>query len=121
MPRWLPETVSTHGADIVGFWGLLTWGVRLCFIIRYRRRLGSRSAYALGNTRPQVAWLLVPAFGVPVLGLGIDVPAATVWSKVKGVMPEGEVLVQVTASQFTLSWVAEEATVKISEKGGDMP
>ena len=110
MLGWLPENISTYGADIdaifaliyyiVGCWFLLTWGVLLYFIVRYQHRPGARSAYVPGNTLSQVAWLLVPAFVVLMLDLGIDFSGAKVWSKVKGVMPEGEVLVRVTASQF---------------------
>ena len=110
MLRWLPENVSTYGADIdaafaliyyiVGFWFLLTWGVLLCFVLRYRRRAGRRAAYVQGERLREAAWILVPAFIVTLLDLGIDVSGAKVWEKVKGPMPPGEVSVRVTSKQF---------------------
>jgi len=100
MLRWLPENVSTYGADIdamfaliyyiVGFWFLLTWGVLLFFVFRYRRRAGHRAAYVQGERFRQAAWILVPAFIVTLLDLGIDFSGAKVWDKVKGRMPPGD-------------------------------
>jgi cytochrome c oxidase subunit 2 len=110
MLRWLPENVSTYGGDIdavfaliyyiVGGWFLLTWGILLLFIIRYRRRAGRRASYVTGERWPQAAWILVPAFLVTLLDLGIDFSGAQVWDKVKGSMPSGDVVVRATASQF---------------------
>lgn len=110
MLRWLPENVSTYGGDvdsvfaliyyIVGFWFVLTWGVLLLFIVRYRRRQGRRASYVPGDNLKQAAWILVPAFVVTLLDLGIDVSGAHVWQKVKGALPTPDVSVRATAKQF---------------------
>ncbi|MBI3326899.1 MAG: cytochrome c oxidase subunit II [Nitrospinae bacterium] len=110
MLRWLPENISTYGGDIdsvfaliyyiVGFWFVLTWGVLLLFILRYRRRAGRRASYVRGERLAEAAWLFVPAFIVTLLDLGIDISGAKVWQKIKGPAPASEVAVRTTAKQF---------------------
>jgi cytochrome c oxidase subunit 2 len=115
MLRWLPDNVSTYGGDIdalfaliyyiVGAWLLLTWGLLGAFVIRYRRRPGRRPPYVPGEGWRQASWVLVPAFIVLLLDLGIDFSGAPVWHTVKGPAPAGDVLVRATASQFNWEFV----------------
>lgn len=110
MLDWFPKNVSTYGSDIdfvfylifyiVGFWFLLTEGAIIYFIIRYRRREGSRASPVQGERWEQAAWILVPAAIVLLLDLGIDFAGARAYARVKGEMPSSEVLVQVSGKQF---------------------
>lgn len=107
---WLPANVSTFGGDIdgvfrlilyiVGFWFILTEGVLLYFVLRYRRKPGRRAFFNRGESGRQVAWVLVPAAIVLVLDLGIDAAGSRAWEKVKGPPPPADVEVAVTAKQF---------------------
>jgi cytochrome c oxidase subunit 2 len=108
--HWFPDSISTYGADvdgifwlvlaIVGFWFVVTEAALLVFIVRYRRRPGRPAAYLRGDTRRQLAWVLVPAVIVLVLDLGIDAAGAKVWRTVKEEMPRDAVRVRLVAKQF---------------------
>ncbi len=110
MLRWLPENVSTFGADIdsllyliyyiVTIWFVLTYGAIIYFLIRYRRRPNQRAVYVHGNTFRQYAWILVLGLIVVVLDVGIDIRGAEVWHKVKLNVPPADVQVRVTAKHF---------------------
>lgn len=113
MSNWFPKNVSTFGGEIdsvfflifyiVGFWFLLTEGIILYCIIRYRRREGRRASFIQGEKLGEFAWILVPTVIVLVLDLGIDFAGGKVWAKVKGEPPPGDVQVQVTGKQF--NWI----------------
>jgi cytochrome c oxidase subunit 2 len=110
MSSWFPENVSTFGGEIdslfylilyiTGAWLLLTQGLILVFLIKYRRREGQRAAYIPGNSLKQAAWILIPGLIVVFLDLWIDLRGAEVWAKIKGQMPSSDLLVQVTGKQF---------------------
>lgn len=112
MFRWLPERVSTHGGEIdsmiyliyyiVSFWFLLTLGAMILFLILYRRREERRATYIQGNSLREAAWILIPSLIVLALDLWIDFRGGEVWARVKGRVPPSDLLVQVTAKQF--SW-----------------
>jgi cytochrome c oxidase subunit 2 len=110
MQNLFPENVSTFGGDVDGIfwfifyvtavWFILTEGLILYFVIRYRRKPGRKAAYVLGDTPAQLAWLLVPLVVVVVLDLIIDLRGAQVWAKIKGQLPPAEVTVRATGKQF---------------------
>lgn len=106
----LPIDVSTYGGDIdhlfwlifwiVGIWFVAGEGILLYSIIRHRKRNGARAMYLRGDTPRQLAWVLIPAFVVLCLDLGIDRAGASVWERVKGELPPSDFVVRVTAKQF---------------------
>jgi cytochrome c oxidase subunit 2 len=110
MLRWLPENVSTYGADIDAllsliysltlFWFVLTIGLIVVFLFRHRGRQGRRAAYVKGDRLAEAAWILVPAVIVLVLDLWIDHRGADAWAKVKGRIPPTDFRVQVTGKQY---------------------
>lgn len=110
MSSWFPENVSTFGGDIdslfylilyiTGAWFILTEGLILFFLIKYRRRQGQRAAYIPGNSLKQAAWILIPGLAVVFLDLWMDFRGADVWAKIKGQVPPGNLVVQVTGKQF---------------------
>lgn len=108
--RWLPENVSTYGAEIDGIfaliyyltvaWFFLTIGALLSFVALYRRRAGRRAAYVRGERLREAVWLLVPVAVVLGLDLWIDLRGAPVWARVRGQIPATALVVEVTAKQF---------------------
>ena len=110
MLQSLPESVSTFGDDIDGVIRLIYWitgvwlvaaeGILFWFLLRYRQRKGKRASWAPGNTSRALKWILVPAAGVLVCDLFIEVASARVWHHVKEVIPEHDVLVRITGQQF---------------------
>jgi cytochrome c oxidase subunit 2 len=107
---WLPENVSTYGADVDGVialiwyttvvWFLLTFGTLGAFLILYRRRRGRPAAHVRGERLREAAWVLVPVAVVLVLDLWLDVRGAPVWARVKIDRPAAELTLQVTGRQF---------------------
>ena len=110
---WLPENVSSFGRDIDGIialiyyvtlaWFIVTMGIFLVFIVRYRRRPGRPASYVKGDRLREAAWIVVPLALVLVLALWIDFKGAAVWAKVKIDRPESDLHVNVTGKQF--NWV----------------
>jgi len=110
MASWFPENISTFGGEIdslfylifyiTGAWFLLTEGLIIFFLVRYRRSQGQRAVYVHGNNLKQAAWILVPGAIVLLLDLWIDFRGAEVWAKIKGRVPPSDLLVQVTGKQF---------------------
>jgi cytochrome c oxidase subunit 2 len=106
MLGWLPENVSTYGADIDWLFSVIQWitgvtflGVTvamLAFLVKYRRREGRRATYTHGNTVLEITWTIVPAIILIVLFM---LSQATWWS-IKGRQPASDFRVQVTAKQF---------------------
>ena len=110
MLRWFPENISTYGGDIdwmfslvyyiVGFWFLLTEGVLLYCVVRYRRQPGRAATYVRGQRFSELAWVLVPAAIVLALDLGIDAAGGPAWARVKEHAPPGGLEVHTTGKQF---------------------
>jgi len=106
MLGWLPENVSTYGADIDWLFQLIEYitgviflGVivaMLVFLVKYRRREGRRATYTHGNTALEVTWTIVPAIILIVLFM----LSQSTWWSIKGRQPESDFRVQVTAKQF---------------------
>ena len=79
---WLPENISSFGREmdslmwliyyVVGVWFLIAEGLVFYFILRYRRKEGTRAAYATGRGFKAAAWVLVPALLVLICDFAID-------------------------------------------------
>jgi cytochrome c oxidase subunit 2 len=103
---WLPENVSTYGAEIDWLFHLIYYitavtfvlvaVAMIVFLVRYRATPGGRATYTHGNTGLEIAWTVVPALILVVLTF-LSVPA---WSRIKMQIPESDVHVLVTAKQF---------------------
>ena len=110
MSSWFPENVSTFGGDIdslfylilyiTGAWFILTEGLIVFFLIRYRRRQGSKAAYLPGESLRQASWILVPCIAVLILDLWLDFRGADVWGKIKRQVPPSDLVIQITGKQF---------------------
>ena len=108
--RWLPENVSTYGADVDGVialiwyntvaWFALTFGaIGLCLVL-FRRRTGRPASYIKGERLGEALWVLVPVAVVVVIDLWLDFSGAPVWAKVKIERPTAALTIQVTGKQF---------------------
>jgi cytochrome c oxidase subunit 2 len=103
---WLPENVSSFGAEIdwlfhliyaiTGITAVLVFGTMIAFLVMYRDRPGRRATYTHGNTTLEIVWTIVPALILVILTF-LSVPA---WSKIKMQIPAGDLSVMVTAKQF---------------------
>jgi cytochrome c oxidase subunit II len=106
MLKWLPENVSTYGADIdhlfyviyyiTGIAFLLVAVGMLAFLIMYRQREGRRATYVHGNTFIEITWTVVTT----VIFVVIAFMSQPLWGKVKQQVPPTDIQVRITAKQF---------------------
>lgn len=106
MLGWLPENVSTYGAEIDWLFSVIQWitgliflGVivaMLLFLVKYRRQEGRRAIYTHGNTALEITWTIVPAIILIVLFM----LSQSTWWNIKGRQPSSDFRVDVTAKQF---------------------
>ncbi|CBE68226.1 MAG: hypothetical protein F9K13_02015 [Candidatus Methylomirabilis oxygeniifera] len=108
--NWLPENISTYGAEIDSLfwmiyyitlaWFIVTVGALIVFALLFRHRAGKRAAYITGEKLSQAAWILVPTALVLMLDLWIDFRGGDAWARVKLQAPPSELQIQVTGKQF---------------------
>ncbi len=106
MLSWLPENVSTYGAQIDWLFRVIYYitavscvGVMLgmlYLIIRYRARKGGKAIYSHGNATLEIIWTIVPALVFVMLGF----MSRSVWSHIKEQQPDTPLVVRVQGSQF---------------------
>jgi cytochrome c oxidase subunit 2 len=106
MMSWLPEDVSTYGAEIdslfyiiyyiTGAAFILVTLLMIAFLIMYRQREGRRATYTHGNTALEITWTVIPA----VILIVLSFMSVSTWGKVKTHAPQSDFEVQVTAKQF---------------------
>lgn len=103
---WLPENVSTYGAQIDSLFYLIFWitaitfvlveGALIVFLVQYRYRPGRKATYTHGNNTLEIAWTIAPSIILIVLAL----LSRGLWHEIKETLPPSKYPVQVTAKQF---------------------
>jgi cytochrome c oxidase subunit 2 len=106
MLSWLPEDVSTYGADIDRLFAVIYYVTGatffivqitlLVFLFLYRQRPGRRATYTHGNTALEIAWTIAPAILLVILAF----VSRNTWAEIKQRQPPTDFVVQVTAKQF---------------------
>ncbi len=106
MMSWLPEDVSTYGAEIdylfyviyyiTGAAFILVTALMILFLIIYRHREGRPAVYSHGNTALEITWTVIPAIVFLVLAF----MSSSSWSKIKAHAPPSDFRLQVTGKQF---------------------
>jgi cytochrome c oxidase subunit 2 len=113
MLSYLPFGLSTFAADIdgviryiyliVGVWFVLAELVLFWFILGSRQKAGVRASWQPGTGT--AAWFVLgPVAAVLACDLMIEHAGAAVWDKVKIDLPKGDLLVRITARQFSWSF-----------------
>lgn len=107
--NWLfSPSVATYGASIdnlyyiilviTGIVFLLTQGLLVYFIIRYRKKEGRKAEYIHGSTKAEIVWTAIPFFIV----VAIALMSKSVWDDIRNpaLIPDDAMEVQITAKQF---------------------
>lgn len=111
-PSVLPEAVSTYAADVdrlyyvilalVGFFFVLTEGLLVYFIVKYRAREGGRARHTHGNHALELTWTFIP--GLILFALAVFQTGTWGMIKFKGRMPHeadpNVEVIRVFAKQF---------------------
>jgi cytochrome c oxidase subunit 2 len=110
----LVPVASSYGADIdsvfdlifilVGFWFVLTQGVFVWLIVRFRKRDGVRAQYITGELKSEKRWISIPHMLVLVCDVFIIVGAVRVWYDVKQNLPPAQETVRVVGQQWAWSF-----------------
>jgi cytochrome c oxidase subunit 2 len=111
---WVPAA-STYAGQIdfvfslifwiIAFWFVLTEGVFIYFILRFRKRDGVRGQYITGEHKGEKNWVTYPHMAVLVFDVVIIVAAVRVWYHVKQELPPAQQTVRVVAQQWAWSFV----------------
>ncbi len=111
MMSWLPENVSTHGAEIDSLFYLISYITLIAFLlvtitmiwflIKYRHQEGRRAKYTHGSNTLEVIWTIVPA----VILVFLAFSGQTLWGDIKVRIPEGDVQVKLSAKQFNWDFI----------------
>jgi cytochrome c oxidase subunit II len=111
--RLIP-VASTYAADIdsvfnlvfvlVGFWFILTEGLFLWLILRFRKRDGVPAEYITGELKTEKRWISIPHLLVLVCDVFLIVAAVRVWYHVKQDLPPAQETVRVVAQQWAWSF-----------------
>ena len=106
MLSWLPENISTYGAEIDSLFYLLYYitlatfilvaGAMVVFMIKYRHREGHRAKYIHGHTGLEITWTVLTA----VIVISFALISAPLWARIKIDVPSYDIQVQVTGKQF---------------------
>ncbi len=111
-PSVLPEAISTYAGDvddlfyvilaIVGFFFILTEGLLVYFIVKYRAREGGRAKHTHGNHALELTWTFIP--GLILFALAVFQTGTWGMIKFKGRMPQetdpNVEVIRVFAKQF---------------------
>ena len=92
---------------IVGFWFVLTQGVFLWLIVKFRKKDGQKAQYITGELKSEKKYITYPHMAVLVFDLMIIVFAVQVWFDVKQDLPPAESAVRVIGQQW--AWTFEHA------------
>jgi cytochrome c oxidase subunit II len=106
MMSWLPENVSTYGAEIDRlFYGIyylttatfvLVQVALFVFVFMYRDRPGRRATYTHGNTTLEIIWTAIPAVILAILAL----MSRSTWADIKARQPPSDLSIEIYAKQF---------------------
>ncbi len=106
MLRWLPENVSTYGAEIDSMFYLIYYitgavfvlvtVLLVAFLIMYRYQEGRRATYSHGNTALEITWTVVPTIILILLAF----MSKEKWERIKAQVPPSDVEVRIVAKQF---------------------
>ena len=106
MLSWLPENISTYGAEIDSLFYLIYYitlvafylvaAAMIVFLIKYRHREGHRAKYIHGHTGLEITWTTITALVL----LTLAFMGTPLWTKIKQDMPPYDIQVQVTGKQF---------------------
>lgn len=103
---WLPENVSTYGADVdrlfylifyvTGVAWILVQVLMIVFLVQYRHREGRRATYTHGNTTLEIMWTIAPALILIMIGF----MSKATWDVIHHTHPPTTNVVEITAKQF---------------------
>ncbi len=103
---WSSEAVTTHGHEIDKllmfiFWltlavFVITQGVYIYFLVKYRQRKGVKAVYSHGNNKLEIVWTTIPA----AIFIFLAVYSDKLWFQLRSNPPPGALHIDLVAYQF---------------------
>ncbi len=103
---WLPENISTYGAEIDHIFYIILWittvvffgvqGALLWFLFHYKERPGAKATYIHGNTKLEIIWTAIPAL----ILVFLFVISQKSWREIKSEIPANAIPIEIHAEQF---------------------
>ena len=103
---WTPDAVTQNGHEIDRllmfiFWltlavFVLTQGVYIYFLVKYRHRKGVKAVYSHGNNKLEIVWTTIPAAIFILLAVYSD----KLWLQIRGKAPANSLQIDIVAYQF---------------------
>ncbi len=90
---------------IIGFWFILTFGILVYLIIRFRRKDGVKAQYIAGEKHSETKWTHYPHYAVIAMDVVIIAVNILVWVEIKKTLPPRDNLVRVIGQQWTWSFI----------------
>ena len=90
---------------IIGFWFILTFGILVYLIIRFRRKDGVRAKYITGEKHSETKWTHYPHYAVIAMDVVIIAVNILVWVNIKQTLPPRDNLVRVIGQQWSWSFI----------------
>lgn len=117
MINWLIPQTSTFAGDIdtlfltitgvVGFWYILTVGMFLWMMVKFRARDGVKAEYITGKEPHLKRWITIPHFLIILCDVVLVVGAVQVWYNVKQDMPAADAEIGVMSQQWAWTFTHE--------------
>ncbi|MGA1128791.1 MAG: cytochrome c oxidase subunit II [Chthoniobacterales bacterium] len=103
---WAPECVTVGGQRVdsllnfifylTGAVFLLTQAVYIYYLVKYRKRPGSRAYYSHGNNKLEIIWTAIPT----AIFIGLVIYSNRLWSELHSEPPADSVRVDIVGYQF---------------------
>jgi len=103
---WAPEAVTVTGQRIdvllnfifylTGAVFVLTQAVYIYYLVKYRKRPGSKAYYSHGNNKLEIIWTAIPT----AIFIGLVIYSNRLWGEIHSTPPENSVKVDVVSYQF---------------------
>ncbi len=103
---WASPAVTKHGHRIdellmIIFWltlavFILTQGVYIYFMVKYRHRKGVKAVYSHGNNKLEIIWTTIPA----AIFIALAVSSDKMWFELRGPAPKDSLVLDLVAYQF---------------------
>ena len=112
MLEYFVKNASSYGGEIdwlfdlitymVGFWFLLTFGVLVYLLLKFRYREGVAAKYVTGERHHEKQWIHWPHNAIIVFDVVLIAGAILVWVQIKQTMPPKDDAIRVIGQQW--SW-----------------
>ena len=103
---WAPECVTVGGKKVdallnfifylTGAVFLLTQSVYIYYLVKYRKRPGSKAYYSHGNNKLEIIWTAIPT----AIFIGLVIYSNRLWSELHSTPPADSVKVDIVSYQF---------------------